>query len=165
MPSNQQKISEQAKFTYSLLGKAFEKQTKTIKDQGEKEIEANQDNKKQLAHTQELAIKNNIAENILNDESKKEMDKIAKIEKTVDREKLAYKASEYTYIFENFQTIRTFERDIYNNEIILKEAGEDQTSSLVEIMRFKKKTKPQHKDKKEEKKMFLKTFLRAEKEL
>ena len=29
---------EQAKFTYSPLGKAFEKQTKTIEDQGEKQI-------------------------------------------------------------------------------------------------------------------------------
>ena len=33
LPSNQQQIIEQAKFTYSPLGKAFEKQTKTIKDQ------------------------------------------------------------------------------------------------------------------------------------
>ena len=33
-PSNQQKIIEQAKFTYFPLGKAFEKQTKTIEDQG-----------------------------------------------------------------------------------------------------------------------------------
>ena len=31
LPSNQQKITEQAKFTYSLLGKAFEKQIKTLK--------------------------------------------------------------------------------------------------------------------------------------
>ena len=31
------KIIEQAKFTSSLLGKAFEKQIKTIKDQGEKQ--------------------------------------------------------------------------------------------------------------------------------
>ena len=30
---------EHAKFTYSLLGKAFEKQTKTIKKQGEKQID------------------------------------------------------------------------------------------------------------------------------
>ena len=34
--SNQQQIIEQAKFTYSPLGKAFEKQIKTIKDQGKK---------------------------------------------------------------------------------------------------------------------------------
>ena len=32
LPSNQQQIIEQAKFTYSLLRKAFEKQIKTIED-------------------------------------------------------------------------------------------------------------------------------------
>ena len=31
LPSNQQQIIEQAKFTYSPLGKAFEKQTRTIR--------------------------------------------------------------------------------------------------------------------------------------
>ena len=35
LPSNQQQIIEQAKFTYSPLGKAFEKAIKTIEDQGE----------------------------------------------------------------------------------------------------------------------------------
>ena len=40
MPSNWRKIIEQAKFTYSLLGKAFEKQTKTIENQEEKQIKA-----------------------------------------------------------------------------------------------------------------------------
>ena len=43
LPSNQQQIIEQAKFTYSPLGKSFEKQTKTIKDQGEKQIKSIQD--------------------------------------------------------------------------------------------------------------------------
>ena len=33
LPSNRQQIIEQVKFTYSLLGKAFGKQTKTIEDQ------------------------------------------------------------------------------------------------------------------------------------
>ena len=32
LPSNQKQIIEKAKFTYYTLGKAFEKQTKTIKD-------------------------------------------------------------------------------------------------------------------------------------
>ena len=41
--SNQQQIIEQAKFTYFPLGKAFEKQIKTIEDQGEKQIKAIQD--------------------------------------------------------------------------------------------------------------------------
>ena len=40
LPSNQQKITEQAKFTYSPLRKAFEKATKTIEDQGQKQVEA-----------------------------------------------------------------------------------------------------------------------------
>ena len=35
-PSNEQQIKQQAKFTYSHLGKAFEKQTRIIEDQGEK---------------------------------------------------------------------------------------------------------------------------------
>ena len=43
LPSNQQQIIEQAKFTYSPLGKAFEKQIKTIEDQGQKQIKAIQD--------------------------------------------------------------------------------------------------------------------------
>ena len=40
LPSNQQQIIEQAKFTYSPLGKAFEKQIQTIEDQGEKTNES-----------------------------------------------------------------------------------------------------------------------------
>ena len=38
LPSNQKQIIEQSKFAYSPVGKAFEKQTKTIEDQGEKQI-------------------------------------------------------------------------------------------------------------------------------
>ena len=34
LPSNQQQIIQQAKFNYSPLGKAFEKQIKTIENQG-----------------------------------------------------------------------------------------------------------------------------------
>ena len=43
LPSNQQQIIEQAKFTYSPLGKAFEKQIKTIEDQRNKQIKTIQD--------------------------------------------------------------------------------------------------------------------------
>ena len=43
LTSNQQQLIEQARFTYSPLGKAFEKQIKTIEDQGEKQIKASQD--------------------------------------------------------------------------------------------------------------------------
>ena len=56
LPSNQQQIIEQAKFTYSPLGKAFEKQIKTIEDQGGRQDEALKDLKdhqKQLANDYE----------------------------------------------------------------------------------------------------------------
>ena len=48
LPSNQQQIIQQTKFTYSPLGKAFEKQIKTIEDQGKKQVKAIQD--KQLVN-------------------------------------------------------------------------------------------------------------------
>ena len=59
LPSNKQQIIEQAKFTYSPLGKAFEKQTKTIEDQGEKQIKAIQDNK-QLQLTNDYDYKDKL---------------------------------------------------------------------------------------------------------
>ena len=43
MPSDQQQIIEQAKFTYSPLGKDFEKQIKRIEDQGQKQIKTTED--------------------------------------------------------------------------------------------------------------------------
>ena len=42
---------EQAKFTYSPLGKTFEKQIKTAENQGEKQIKAIEEHGKQLAES------------------------------------------------------------------------------------------------------------------
>ena len=38
LPCNQKQIIEQAKFTYSLLDKTFEKQSKTIEHQGKNKL-------------------------------------------------------------------------------------------------------------------------------
>ena len=38
LPSTQQQIIEQTKFTYSPLGKAFDRQIKTIEDQGKNRL-------------------------------------------------------------------------------------------------------------------------------
>ena len=38
LPSNQKQLIEQGKFTYSPLGKAFEKQINTIEDQGQNQF-------------------------------------------------------------------------------------------------------------------------------
>ena len=77
-----------------------------------------------------------------NDGAKKELDKIKEIEKNVDREKLIYETDEYVYSLKNFQTIKTFGRDIYKGKITTKETDEYQTNLLIEIMNFRKNTKP-----------------------
>ena len=48
LPSNQKLITEQAKFTYSPLGKTFEKQTKAIEDQGKNQISAMKNHGKEI---------------------------------------------------------------------------------------------------------------------
>ena len=58
LPSNQKQIIQQAKFNYSPLGKALEKQVKTIKDQGEKQVKAIQD--KQIVNINKDDYKNKI---------------------------------------------------------------------------------------------------------
>ena len=91
---------------------------------------------------------------------KKELDKTKEIEKNVDREKLIYETDEYTYSFKNFQTIKAFGRDIYEGKITIKEADEYQKDLLVEIMSFKKHTKPRSLVKKQEKEIFVQNLHR-----
>ena len=56
LPSNQIQIIEQGRFTYSTSGKFFQKQTKKIEDQGGKQIEAMEDNKRQLDNKKEFFL-------------------------------------------------------------------------------------------------------------
>ena len=97
-----------------------------------------------------LTIKDVIPENELSEKAKNELDKIKKIEKTVDRENLFYKANKFTSWFQNFQTITTFGRDIYDGTINTKEADEEEGDLLVEMVR--KKVKPKNTEKKQQKK-------------
>ena len=98
---------------------------------------------------------------------KRNLIKLRKQKKNVHREKLIYETDEYTYSFKNFQTIKTFGRDIYEGKITTKEADEYQADLLTEIMNFRKNTKPRSQEKKDKKqKLFFKTciiFLRVEK--
>ena len=71
LPSNQQQIIEQAKSTYSPLGKAFEKQIKVIEDQGQKQVEA----LKTFKSNEKIKIEDLNPKNALNnEEAKKELD-------------------------------------------------------------------------------------------
>ena len=103
-----------------------------------------------------MTIEDVIRKNALNnDEAKKELNKIKEIEKAVDREQLIYETNDYTYSFKNFQTIKTFGRDIYEGKITLEKANEYQTDLLAEIINFKKNTKPKSQEKNKKKKLFL----------
>ena len=82
------------------------------------------------------------------DEGKEELNKILKIEKNVDREKLVYKASGNMYDFRKFQTIRTFGEDIYTGKITLEEADKNQSDLINEIENFNNKTRPKNYKKK-----------------
>ena len=62
------------------------------------------------------------------------------MEKNLDGEKLIYETNEYTYSFQNFQTIKCFGRDIYEGNIMLEQSNEYETNLLAEIMNFRKNT-------------------------
>ena len=92
----QQQIIKQANLTYSPLVKAFEKQTKTIKEQGEKQIKAIQD-KKPIKSIEKftndindspIVLKEKEIYNKLTEDS---LEKINNLDKSVDINKLVFK--------------------------------------------------------------------------
>ena len=106
LPSNQQQMTEQAKFTYSPLRKVFEKQTKTIKDHGEKHVDALkslESSDKQLP-----SIKDFISKERLNPELVDEIERIEEEGRKADRSKMLYKASNETYDFNNANATNSF---------------------------------------------------------
>ena len=60
LPSNQQQIIQQAKFNYSPLEKVFEKQMKTIKDQGKKQVKEIQYNHQLVNINKDYDYKNKL---------------------------------------------------------------------------------------------------------
>ena len=139
LPSNQQQIIQQAKFTYSPLGKALEKQKKTIEDQGEKQVaalESLKDSDKKLTPIKDFIPMENLNPEIIN-----EIKRIEEIEKKVDRNRMVYNGTNKTYDFRNYKTIRAFGNEIRNIIISLDTANIEQANLLSYINDFMK-TKP-----------------------
>ena len=127
------------------MGKALDKQIKTIKEQGEKQVDAIKSYKK-------IRIDYVIPKSAFsNEKANDEINKIKELEKNVDREKLVYETKTDTYVFRIFRTIRTFGEDIYNGKITLEGANESQANLVEEIEKFNNKTKPKKKENKEKK--------------
>ena len=101
LPSNQQQIIEQAKFTYSPLGKAFEKQTKTVKDQGKKQVDALEflmPSDKELPPTKDFVPEENLNPEIIN-----EIKRIEEEEKRLTEKKWFIKQLIKLMILENLK--------------------------------------------------------------
>ena len=154
MPSNQQKTIEQAEFTYSPLGKTFKKQTKTIDDQGKKQIDALESLKasdKQLPSIRDFISKERLNSKIFNEIERVEEEE----ERSADRSKMVYKASNETYGFRKFKPIRVFGNEIRNN--IINEYGKCEPDQLLRyINKLKSKSKPHNSESKKIKRRCIK---------
>ena len=127
---------EQAKFIYSTLGKALEEQTKTIEDQKRKQVEALKILKPVF---KKLIVKDVIPKDQLNEEAIAEIYRIKETEKMVNKEASIFETSKYAYNFQQFETIRSFAKNILGGKITLNNDDEDQSNLLVKVMTFKKK--------------------------
>ena len=144
LPSNLQQIMQQAKFDYSPLEKALEKQRKTIEDQGEKQVvtlESLKDSDKKLPPIKDFIPMENLNPEIIN-----EIKRIEEMEKKADRYRMVYKGTNKTYDFRNFKTIRAFGNEIRNNVISLDTANIEKANLLSYISDFMK-TKPRDPEK------------------
>ena len=103
LPSNQQQIIEQAKFTYSPLGKAFEKQIKTIEYQSKKQV----DTLKAIENGSNN--KSTITKEIYDDISEERMDEILKMSREIDYKNLVYDfiGPTSSISFSNFEKFRS----------------------------------------------------------
>ena len=126
LPSNQQEIIEQPKFTYSPLEKAFEKQTKTIEDQGEKQVDA-------LKVLEPKAIesesnKQSISKDIYNKLIEERMDEILDMSKEIDYGNLVYnfKGSTPSINFTIFGGPMYTYNQLKNGEKTLQQVEEEQ---------------------------------------
>ena len=133
---NQKQIVEQAKFTYSPLGKIFKKPAKTIQDQGKKQVDTlkNLKLKDQIKSIEEIFL-----EDHQSDEIKNEFHKTKKYENRVIKDNLFYESSKQVYDFKVFRT-RSFGDSIYNHKFEIHEANQEQADLLKYILSFNNKT-------------------------
>ena len=134
LPSNQQQIIQQAKFSYSPLGKAIEKQRKTIEDQEEKQVKAIQD--KQIVNINKDDYKDKLLlskeREIFKDIFNKRLDKMEEMNNEIDYDDLDYVvlSSDMEYIFSVEKDPISLLNAIKKGEMSLEEAKNRQKDYL-----------------------------------
>ena len=143
LPFNQNQVIEPAKFTYSPFGKAFEKQTKTVEDQGEKQIKAIQ-NQGQTKTMKKCAYNDKDSPliskqiEIFNKLADERLEEITKLDKNVNPDDLIckYKGPTADVKFNEFDNALNLIDKIREGEISLADTKNDQIrfkSNLGEI--------------------------------
>ena len=137
-PSNQQQVIEQAKFTYSPLGKALEKQIKTIQNQGEinaiKKYSFDNENTPLISEQKEL----------FNELVNKRFKEIANLDKKFNSDDLIYRYKSITadVKFDEFNNAFSISDETRDGKRSLADAKNGQAefkSNLHEIKKGNKK--------------------------
>ena len=162
LPSNQKQMIQQAKFTYSSLGKAFEKQIKTTEDQGEKQIKAIQNQGqaktiKKYTYDDEDSLLISKQKEIFDKITDKMLDDITEVDEKANRDDLIYRYKGKTpdKKFNEYDNALNLIDKIKNGEIKLAEGKNDQIkfkSNLSEIKKGNNKKRSNKQKKKEKKK-------------
>ena len=142
LTSDQSRITDQAKFSFSPLDKTFKKQIKTIKDQGIKQVEVLKALKPEENKEDIKSIEGVFPKDMRNNEIKNEIYQIKKWEKKIKREDLKYKTKNHTHGFQQYETIRSFGESIYTGKINIDEAEMDQRNLLRNLGDFNNKSRP-----------------------
>ena len=116
LPSDQSRITEQTKFTYSPLGKTFEKHIKTIEEQGLKQFEALKALKPEENKEPE-SVEGVFSNNMRTNEIKDEIYGIKQWKDKIKQEDLKYRTKNYTYDFQQYETIGCFSESIFTGKI------------------------------------------------
>ena len=151
MLSDQSRIIEQAKFTYSPVDKEFENQVKTIEDQGIKHVEVIKalklEEKQKLESSERVFLKN-----MRDIDMKNKIDEIKKWEEKIKQNKIyIYKTNKYTYDFQQYENIRLFGDSIYTGKINIDEADMDDSYLLENIVKFNNNNKSRPRSKEDKK--------------
>ena len=141
LPSNQQQIIDQTKFTYSPLGKAFDKQIKTIEDEGKKQVDASE-KLKPKEETKPIEDKPNNQSRgaiIFNDLINKRKELMNKLRDSVDYNKLKFEYMGPTkdVSFYEYMDSKELFNAIRNSQIGFSEAKNKQDEFLSKLSNIK----------------------------
>ena len=146
LPSNQQQIIEQTKFTYSPLGKAFEKQIKTIEDQGQKQIDALESlkPKEQTKPVEDKSNNQSKAKVVFNDFINKRKEILSELYDSVDYNNLKFEFVGPTkdVNFNEYRDSKELFNAIKNSQIKFSEAKNKQNEFLNKLNEVKISKEP-----------------------